>query len=335
MAIEEQEAVPFARGAKLRLGLVGSGLVGATFAYTVLLRGVVNEVTIIDINRDKAEGDVMDLNHALPFMNPALIRTGDYADLKDVDVVVIAAGAAQKPGETRLDLVRKNTAIFRQIIGSLMKVNRQAVLLIATNPVDVLTFVTWRLSGLPASRVIGSGTLLDSARLRFLLGRHCGVDPRSVHAYIVGEHGDSELAAWSLATVGGIPLSQMCAACGRNCDNETFGRIFDEVRGAAYEIIRRKGATYYAIAASLTRIVESIAGDQHSVLTVSAQARELVPDHPDLFLGVPAVVGRSGVERVLPLPLNSQEQQQFAHSAGVLAQVIDSLEREGALQPVS
>lgn len=327
---DEDEMLSAARAARLRLGLIGSGLVGATFAYTVLLRGLASEIVILDINRDKAEGDVMDLNHALPFAQPAIVRTGDYPDLAGVDVVVIAAGAAQKPGETRLDLVRKNTQIFRDIIARLAAVNPHAVLVIATNPVDVLTYVSWKLSGFPAHRVIGSGTLLDSARLRFLLGRHCGVDPRSVHAYIVGEHGDSELAVWSLTTVGGVPLRQMCPRCGRACEPRVWENIFRQVRDAAYEIIKRKGATYYAIAASLARIVESIGGDQHSVLTVSAQAGpELLPEAPHVFLGVPAVVGRSGVERVLPLPLSGEEKAAFERSGRLLAEVIASLEREG------
>lgn len=330
-AAEEYEgAVAAAQGARLRLGLIGSGLVGATFAYTVLLRGLASEIVIIDINRDKAEGDVMDLNHAMPFTQPAVIRSGDYGDLANADVVVIAAGAAQKPGETRLDLVKKNTRIFRDIITSLTAVNQHAVLLIATNPVDILTYVSWKISGYPVSRVIGSGTLLDSARLRFLLGRHCGVDPRSVHAYIVGEHGDSELAVWSLATVGGVPLREMCPRCGRACPAGVWDDIFRQVREAAYEIIKRKGATYYAIAASLARIVECVAGDQHSVLTVSAQAGpEFLPDYPYVFLGVPAVVGRAGVERVLPLPFAPEEKKAFLHSGEVLAGVIRSLEQEG------
>lgn len=309
-----------------KIAVVGAGKVGSTFAYALLLNGLVGEIVLIDVDRKRAEGEVMDLNHAVPLSNPVRIWAGDYPDCAGADVVVVAAGTAQRPGETRLDLVKRNAAIFQDIIPRITAHNQTGILLIATNPVDVLSYVAWKVSGFPAQRVIGSGTVLDTARFRYLLGEHLGVDPRSVHAYVIGEHGDSEVAVWSLANVAGMRLDDFCHR--EDCDlgAETRELIFTQTRNAAYEIIQRKGATHYAVAAGLLRIVESILRDQHTVLAVSS----LVPGYygiEDVYLSLPAVVDRGGVERVLHLPLNERETKALRKSAAVLRGVLDELEK--------
>lgn len=307
-----------------RVAVVGTGFVGSTFAYTAVLSGVVSDLVLIDVNKAKAEGDAMDLNHGLAFAQPMRIWAGDYADTASADVIVVAAGASQKPGETRLDLVRKNMAIFRDIVGRIMEHHPKGIILIATNPVDILTYATLKFSGLPASRVIGSGTILDTARFRYLLGMYADVDPRSVHAYIVGEHGDSELAVWSLATIGPIPFAEFCWASEREYSDETVEGIFKGVRDAAYTIIEKKGSTYYAIAMGLQRIVEAVLQDQHSVLSVST----LLDDYhgiSDICLGVPCIINRSGIDRVLELPFSVDEEAAFRRSADKLKEVARSV----------
>jgi L-lactate dehydrogenase len=311
-----------------KIAVVGAGEVGSTFAYALLLNGLVGEIVLIDVDRERAEGEVMDLNHAVPLSNPVRIWAGDYPDCAGADVVVVAAGTAQRPGETRLDLVKRNAAIFQNIIPRIAAHNRTGILLIATNPVDVLSYVAWQVSGFPAQRVIGSGTVLDTARFRYLLSEHLDVDPRSVHAYVIGEHGDSEVAVWSLANMAGMRLDDFCRR--EDCDlgTETRERIFKQTRNAAYEIIQRKGATHYAVAAGLLRIVESILRNQHTVLAVSS----LVPGYyeiEDVYLSLPAVIGRRGVERVLYLPLDGQETEALHKSAAVLRGVLDELEISG------
>jgi len=311
-----------------RVAIVGAGHVGATFAYALLLSGLATEIVLIDINRDRAEGEAMDLNHTVPFAHPTRVWAGDYADCAGAIVTVIAAGAAQKPGETRLDLVRKNAAIFRQIVPQVVRHNPDGILLIATNPVDVLTYVTWKLSGLPAQRVLGSGTILDTARFRYLLSQHFGVDPRSVHAYIIGEHGDSEVPVWSLANIAGMRLPAFCAAHGLTYDRAAMDEIFRQTRDAAYHIIERKGATYYAVAAGLMRIVEAILRDQSTVLSVSS----LIEDYygiRDVCFSLPTVVDRGGVEQVLRLDLAPEEIEGLRRSARVLKTTLDQLDLEG------
>lgn len=308
-----------------KIAVVGAGKVGSTFAYALLLNGLVGEIVLIDIDRERAEGEAMDLNHAVPLSNPARIWVGDYPDCAGADVVVVAAGTAQRPGETRLDLIKRNAAIFKDIIPRITAHNTTGILLIATNPVDALSYVTWKVSGFPPQRVIGSGTVLDTARFRYLLGEHLGIDPRNVHAYIIGEHGDSEVAVWSLANAAGMRLDDFCRRENCELDPETRERIFHQTCDAAYEIIQRKGATYYAVAVGLLRIVESILRDQHTVLAISS----LVPGYygiEDVYLSLPAVIGRAGVERVLHLPLNEQETDQLRQSAAVLRGVLDELE---------
>ncbi len=308
-----------------RIAVVGAGFVGATFAYTLLLSGLAPEIVLIDVNRQRAEGEAMDLVHSVPFAPAARIWAGDYADCAGAALTVITAGAAQRPGETRLELSKRNAAIFRQIVPAVAQGNPGGIIVVATNPVDVLTYETWRLSELPPERVIGSGTILDTARFRYLLSEHFGVDPRSVHAYIIGEHGDSEVPVWSLANVAGMRLGDFASTQGIPCGPEQMQEIFRLTRDAAYQIIERKGATYYAVAAGLMRIVEAILRNQATVLSVST----LVEDYygiRDICLSLPTVITRAGVERVLRLELSSEEQQALRHSAEVLRQVTVKLE---------
>lgn len=310
-----------------RVAIVGVGNVGATFAYALLLSGLAAEIVLVDEHRAKAEGEAMDLNHAVSFAHPTRIWAGDYTDCGGATVTVIAAGANQKPGETRLDLVRKNAAIFRQIVPEIARHNPDGILLIATNPVDVLTYTTWKISGLPARRVIGSGTILDTSRFRYLLSQHFGVDPRSVHAFIIGEHGDSEVPVWSLANIAGMRLRAFCAAQGVDYDQAAMDGIFRQTRDAAYHIIERKGATYYAVAAGMMRLVEAILRDQNTVLSASS----LIEDYygiSDVCLSLPAVVNRSGVERVLRLELSEEEIKALQHSAEVLKSTFAQLNLE-------
>lgn len=307
-----------------RIVVVGAGLVGSTFAYALQLAGLAGEIVLIDANRAKAEGEAMDLMHSVPFGAPTRIWAGDYVDCAGATAVVICAGANQKPGETRLDLVKKNAAIFAQIIPQVVRYTRDAILVIATNPVDVLTWAALKLSGLPPQQVIGSGTILDTARFRALLGQHYGVDPRSVHAYIIGEHGDSEVPVWSLAHIAGMKLADFCRLNNMACDQSALDDIFERTRNAAYEIIDRKGATYYAIATGLLRIVEAIARDQNTVLSVSS----LITDYygiSDICLSLPTVVDRGGAERVLRLELSDEEVALLRASADVLRRTADAI----------
>jgi L-lactate dehydrogenase len=307
------------------VAVIGAGNVGATFAYTLVLEGLVGEIALIDVDRQRAEGEAMDISHAVPLSNPVRVWAGDYAECAGADVMVVTAGTAQRPGETRLDLVKRNAGIFEDIIPSISKCNPTGILLIATNPVDVLSYVAWRLSGFPARRVIGSGTVLDTARFRYLLSQHLGVDARNIHAHVIGEHGDSEVPVWSLANVAGMRLEEYCRREQYVVDADARARISHQVRDAAYEVIERKGATYYAVAVALVRIVESILRDQHTVLSVSS----LVPSTyvtEDVYFSLPAVIGRRGVERVLHLALDESESAALARSAGVLHSVLDELE---------
>ncbi len=308
-----------------RVAIVGTGNVGATFAYALAQSGLAAEIVLIDVNHTRAEGEAMDMNHAVPFFSPTRIWAGDYADCAGAAVTVITAGANQKPGETRLDLVKKNTAIFKQIVPQVAQHNPNGIVVIATNPVDVLSYAAWKMSGLPNERVIGSGTILDTARFRYLLSEYFGVDPRSVHAYIVGEHGDSEVPVWSLANIAGMRLNDFCCLQDVQYDQAAMEDIFQQTRDAAYEIIQRKGATYYAIGAGLVRIVEAILRDQRTVLPVST----LVDRYygiDDVYLSLPAVIDRGGVEGLLRLELAEAEIVGLRKSAEVLKNMIEQLE---------
>jgi L-lactate dehydrogenase len=309
----------------VRIGVVGAGNVGTTFAYTLLMSGLASEIVLIDANRAKAEGEAMDLNHSIPLMQPTRIWAGDYPDCAGAAVTVITAGSNQKPGESRLDLLQRNAVIMRQVVQSVVQNNPEGLILIATNPVDVLTYVAWKISGLPRQRVIGSGTILDTARFRYLLSQHFGVDPRSVHAYIIGEHGDSEVPVWSLANIAGMELSDYCEANGLECSSEAMQQIFQLTRDAAYHIIERKGATFYAVAAGLLRIVEAILRDQATVLSVSSYIENYY-GISDVYLSLPTVISRHGVHRFIKLKLTDGEITGLQNSANVLKATIDHLQ---------
>jgi L-lactate dehydrogenase len=315
-----------------RVGVVGAGHVGSTFAYALLRSGLAADIVLIDADRDRAEGEAMDLGHAVPFERPTRIRAGDYADLAGARVVVVTAGAGQKPGQSRLDLARRNAAVVGDIAPRVAAVAPDAVLVIASNPVDVLTHVAVRVSGLPPRRVIGSGTLLDTARFRALLAEHFSVDPRSVHAFIVGEHGDSEVPVWSLANIAGMRLREYCEAHGRPYPEAEMADIFERTRDAAYHIIERKGATYYAIASGLVRLAEAILRDQSTVLSVSTLI-EGAYGIDGVCLSLPAVVGASGIERVLPMVLDGAEVAALRRSAAVVRGIIDDIAEPEASSP--
>lgn len=308
-----------------KAAMIGCGFVGSSSAFAMMRSGVFSELVLLDANKGRAEGEAMDIAHGLPFSRPMRIYAGDYSDLADCALIVISAGANQKPGETRLDLVKKNVEILRSIIPQITAVNREAILLIVSNPVDILTWAAQKLSGLPPRQVIGSGTVLDTARLKYLLGSHLRVDSRSVHAVIIGEHGDSELAVWSGANVSGVDLDHFCDLCGIEAHREMTDRIYKYVRDSAYEIIERKGATYYGIAAAVARIAQCIVRDEHSVMPVSVNLQGLY-GVDDLCMSVPAVVGRDGAEKILEIELSPDEQAAFRRSAETLKEVADSLE---------
>lgn len=309
-----------------KVSLIGAGFVGSTTAYTLMQSGLFSEMVIIDVNKEKAEGEVMDLNHGMPFTKPVRIYHGNYEDIHDSDIIIISAGANQKEGETRLDLVQKNTAIFKNIVSEIIKYTtpEKSIILVVTNPVDILTYVTTKISGWPSERVIGSGTVLDTARFRYLIGEHVGVDVRNVHGYILGEHGDTELPAWSLTTIAGMPMDEYCKSC-RSCkEGRSKIEIFENVKNAAYEIIKRKGATYYAVALAVRRIVEAIMRDEHSILTVSSLLNGQY-GLSDVCLSVPSVVDRNGINRILEVPLSDDEKRLLNRSADTLKQVISQI----------
>lgn len=300
-----------------RIVIIGAGLVGSTFAYSLMINGLVSEIVMIDVNQERLEGEVMDLNHGIAFVRPVWVRTGTYADCKDADLIVITAGSNQKPGETRIDLLSRNTEIFRSIIDQIKASGSNSIILVATNPVDIMTFVTYKLSGFPSERVIGSGTVLDSARFRFLLSQHCHVDPSNVHAYVIGEHGDTEVPVWSLANIAGLKFTDYCPVCGRNCGKLPKDEIFNDVKNAAYKIIKGKGATYYAIGLALTQIAESILRDEYSVLTVSSL---LTGEYglDDVCVSLPSIVCRQGIQKKILLSLSPEEEEGLRHSANTL-----------------
>lgn len=300
---------------KTRIVVIGVGAVGSTTAYTLLLRNRTDELVLIDANKEKAIGDALDMNHGLPFLNRTKVWAGDYSDCAQADIVIITAGAAQKQGESRIDLLKRNVAIYESITDEVLKYNTHGILLIASNPVDVMSYFTWKKSGWPVNRIIGSGTLLDSARFRYLIGEKLQIDPRSVHAHIIGEHGDSELPLWSLANIAGTEL---------NLSDEEKTEVFTNTKDAAYQIINAKGATYYAIALALDRICTAILGNEAAVLNVST----LLTDYhgvSDVYLGVPCVVDSTGIRKVLPLNINQTEKELLNLSANKLKEIIKSI----------
>jgi L-lactate dehydrogenase len=308
-----------------KIAVIGAGGVGATTAYALMVQGVGSEIVLIDVNKDKAEGEAMDLRHGASFVNPVDIYAGDYEDLADAKLIIITAGAAQKPGETRLDLIKKNTGIFKNIVSSITEYNQDGILLVVTNPVDILTHLTYKLSGFPANRVIGSGTVLDSSRFRSLLSKNCGVAASNVHGYIIGEHGDSEVPVWSLTNIAGTPIEEYCPICGRGCDGHDLKEISKQVKNAAYEIIEKKGATFYAVALAVSRIARSILRDENAVLTVSS-LMEGYYGVEDMSLSLPTIINSNGIERVLELPLSEKEEKAFKESAEHLKENFEQLE---------
>lgn len=298
-----------------RVVIIGVGAVGSTTAYTLLLRERMDELVLIDANQAKAMGDALDMNHGLPFLGKAKVWAGSYEDCADADIIIITAGAAQRPGESRVNLLKRNVAIFESITDEVLKYNSDGILLIASNPVDVMSYFTWKKSGWPVNRVIGSGTLLDSARFRYLIGEKLSIDPRSIHAHIIGEHGDSELPLWSLANIAGTSLL---------LTGEEKDEIFTNTRDAAYQIIQAKGATYYAIALALDRICTAILKNESSVLNVSTYLEDY-HGVSDVFLGVPCVVDRTGVKEILPLEITEAEKKMLVKSADKLKGLIQTL----------
>ena len=298
--------------------VVGTGMVGMSFAYSALNRSVCDELVLVDIDKQRAEGEAMDLNHGVAFASSSMkIYAGEYSDCADADIVVICAGVSQKPGESRLDLLKRNAAVFQSIIGPVTRSGFGGIFLVATNPVDVMTRVTYELSGFNANRVFGTGTTLDTARLRYLLGEYFTVDPRNVHAYVMGEHGDSEFVPWSQAMLATRPILEICEASGNGCCQEDLDKISEEVRTAAQQIIKAKRATYYGIGMAMVRITKAIFGNESSVLTVSTMLRGEYGQH-GVFAGVPCIVGRNGVRRVLPLNLSPEETEKFNRSCETL-----------------
>ncbi len=308
---------------KQKCAVIGCGAVGATIAFALTQRSLFSELVLIDANKAKAEGEAMDISHGLPFAHPMKVYAGDYKDISDCFLIIITAGAAQKPDETRLDIVNKNVEIFKSIIPNVTKYNDDGIILVVSNPVDILTYCTVRLSGRNANRVLGSGTVLDTARLKYRLGQSLCVDSRSIHAFIIGEHGDSELAVWSSANVSGIDLEDFHGLCA-GCKDISFKSIYESVRDSAYEVIDRKGATYYGIAMAVMKIVLSIIRDEHSVLPVSCFLDGQYGLN-DLCIGVPAIVGSSGVEKVLEIPLSKEENSNLINSVSTLKEVISRL----------
>jgi len=297
-----------------KIAVVGAGYVGSALAYSLAISGLVREIVLVDADRGRAEGEAMDIAHAVSFSSPVRVRAGEVADTAGSMMAVISAGSAQRPGETRDELLGRNVDVMRKLVPPLVQASPDALLLMATNPVDTMTVAALQLSGLPPARVFGSGTVLDTARLRTELSTHYGIDARSVHAYVLGEHGDREFVAWSTATVGNIPLDTYCSLTGTCWGQAERDEIERRVRNAAYEIIQRKGATNYAIAASLKRIIEAVVRDQGSVLTVSTLL-EGQYGVSGICMGLPAVVDRGGVRRMLPVPLSPDETVRLHHSA--------------------
>jgi len=305
--------------------IVGAGAVGSTFAFALAQKGLAEEISLMDVNHDYVEGQVLDLAHGLPFYPSVQIRVGQKEDYADAQVIVITAGAKQAPGESRLNLIQRNAVLIANIVDEIVAQQSQAILLLTSNPVDILTHVALKRSGLPRNRVIGSGTVLDSSRFRYLLSQHCQVDVSNVHAYILGEHGDSEFAAWSMTHVAGMAINGYCKICGK-CDNWTVERekIAQEVKDSAYHIINYKGATYYAIAMALVRIVGTILQDQNSILTVSTL---LDGEYgiKDVCLSVPCLVGQDGIKRIIEAKIMPGEKESLMKSASILQSTLQNL----------
>jgi L-lactate dehydrogenase len=311
----------------MKIGIVGAGMVGSASAFALVMSGVGREIVLVDLNRKRAEAEANDISHAAPFAHPLTVRAGDYRDLASARVVIIAGGVGQKPGETRLQLLQRNAQVFRQIVPSVLHHAPETVLLVVSNPVDIMTHLAADYAaefGVPATRVIGSGTTLDTARFRDLLGRHFQIDPHYIHAYVVGEHGDSEVLAWSQATIAGLGLNEFARVHGKPLSAAERKQIDDDVRHAAYHIIAGKGATYYGIGSAVARIVDVLVHDQRAILTICARITG-VPGCEDVTLALPHLVGGEGALASIPLKLNAAEQKGLKRSAGILREAIESV----------
>ena len=303
---------------KRKIVLIGCGLVGMSYAYSLLITGDTDELALIDLDKKRLAGEIDDLCHALPFAEKNTeIYIGSYSDCKDADIVVITAGAAQKVGEGRISLLKRNRDIFSNIIPHIISSGFDGIMIIATNPVDLMSAYARELSGLPYTKVIGSGTTLDSGRLKFLLGSYFNIDPKSVNAYVMGEHGDSEFVPWSQALISTVPIKDMCERSSCSCTASDLIQIEDDVRNAAYVVIKAKNATYYGIGMSLVRLVRAIFNDERSVLTVSTHIDGQY-DEKDVYIGIPSVVGRTGVVDTMPIDLTKEELKKFHNSCDVL-----------------
>ena len=316
----------------MKIGVVGTGLVGSTAAYAMVMRGVGREIVMVDINKKRAQAEADDIFHAVPFAHSLEVRAGEYTDLTNSRVIVLAAGVSMKPGESRLQLLERNAAIFADVVPKVLQHDPDAVLLVATNPVDIMTHLAARYAGehgVPPNRVIGSGTTLDTARFRVLLGRHLAVDPQHIHGYVVGEHGDSEVLTWSLVTVGGMPLAEFSSRHGVVLDEAVQQEIDHRVRDAAYAIVDGKGSTYYGIGAALARITDAILKDQRAILTVCTPGAEIL-GVCEVTISLPHLLGADGVVESFPLPLNTDEQAQLQASAQVVGDAIEALDAMAA-----
>ena len=309
---------------KNKISIIGSGNVGIRYAYALIMKGLARTLVIVDMDKKRLEGEVTDLSHGAPFISPVEIIAGDYPDIEDSDIVIITAGKKQRAGQTRLELVKDNVENYRKIVPEVVKYAPFAILIAVTNPVDVLAYAAFKFSSKPAREVIGSGKVLDPARFRFLLARHCQVDPHNVHAYILGEHGDTEFPVWSNAMIGGILFKKYCSLCSTNhpCHPEIeLENIFTQVRDSAYRIIEKKGETSYAIGLSLVRITQAILNDENAIMPVSS----LIGNYlgiKDVFLSLPAVINKNGVREILKLELSAQEEKQFKKSAQTIKEII-------------
>ena len=311
---------------KPKIAIIGAGKVGSTFAFSLMMSGLAREIALIDKNESLAIGECMDLNHGLSFVHPTKIYASGYEGCKDADIVVITAGANQKPDQTRTDLVDKNVEIFKEIIPAVAKYAKEAILLVVTNPVDILTYVTLKLSGFPANKVIGSGTVLDTARLKYMISEYAKVDSANIHAYIIGEHGDTELPVWSNATIGGMDVQKYCSEYAQLGNvKEELNELFEKVRNSAYEIIKLKGATNYSIALALVKITRSILRNENSILPVSTLITGYYGIN-DVCISIPSIVNNNGVEQYVRLDLSEEEQKLFIHSANTLKKFIQSIE---------
>jgi L-lactate dehydrogenase len=318
---------------KAKIAIVGAGRVGSTLAYALVAGGTARDIILIDASPERAEGEAMDIAHAVSFHTPVSVLPGELADTAGADITVIAAGAAQRVGETRPELFKRNAEMLARVIPEVARANPDGLLLIATNPVDALTYAAVRLSGLPPGRVFGSGTVLDTARLRAELAAYFRVDARNIHAYVLGEHGDSELVAWSASSLASMHFDELCQATGMCGTAEQMAAIEERVRNAAYEIIRRKGGTNFAIASALNRIIESVLRDEASVYTVSSLLGGQYGIH-DVCLSLPAIVDGAGIRQVLPIRLSDEEAARLRHSAAVVRQTVDSLKGADTPGPV-